>query len=74
VQRGVRRRSDDPRESSPDLLTLLADVATAAGATALTTASSGGWFDLGLVYNSDKGANTKPTAGAPGNSTCEAAG
>ncbi len=62
------------RESSPDLMTLLGDVATAAGATALTTASSGGWFDLGLVNNSDKGSNSKPSPGAPGNFTCEAAG
>ena len=62
------------RQSSPDLMTLLADVATAGGATALTTGSSGGWFDLGLVNNSDKGSNTKPTPGAPGNFTCEAAG
>jgi hypothetical protein len=73
VQRGVRRRPDDPREH-PDLLTLFADVATGAGATALTTTSSGGWFDLGLVYNADKSSNSKPTPGAPGNFTCEAAG
>jgi Ca2+-binding RTX toxin-like protein len=62
------------RESSPDLMTLLTDVATAGGATALTTSSSGGWFDLGMVTNADKNSNTKPTPGAPGNFTCEAAG
>ncbi|GAA2114818.1 hypothetical protein GCM10009843_03560 [Nocardioides bigeumensis] len=61
------------RESSPDVMLLLSDVATAAGATALTTKASGGWFDLGMVNNADKGSNTKPTPGAPGNFTCEPA-
>ena len=59
------------RQSSPDLVTMLNELVKAAGGTALTTKESGGWFDLGLVTNADNNKNSKPSAGGPGNFTCE---
>jgi Ca2+-binding RTX toxin-like protein len=62
------------RQSSPDVMDVLTQLVTAAGDQEVGSAGSGGFLDLGLVTTSGINANSKPTPGAPGNFTCEAAG
>lgn len=62
------------RQSSPDMEELLVALAAAAGGTDLGTIGSGGWFDLGLVHNSDHADNSGSSPGHPGNHTCEGGG
>ena len=45
-------------------------MATASRGQEVTLRDSGGWFDLGMVYNPDKGANTPKSPEYPGNFTC----
>ena len=58
------------RESSPAMMDLLTRLAEASGAKETATTGSGGWYDLGLVTNSDRSANTARSPEHPGHFTC----
>ena len=58
------------RESSPTMMDLLTRLAEAMGAKEAGTTGSGGWYDLGLVTNSDRSANSAVSPEHPGHFTC----
>ena len=58
------------RQSGPGMQDLLTDIARAAGAAEPTVTGSGGWYDLGMVFSSDKNGNTARSPEHPGHFTC----
>ncbi|RYC14574.1 hypothetical protein [Nocardioides zhouii] len=55
------------RESSPDMMAMLTALADASGSRELSDRLFGGFWDLGLVNNSDRSANTAKSPEYPGN-------
>ncbi len=45
---------------------LLLDLARAMGSEEGATSGSGGWYDVGMVYNKDNSKNTAEAPGSPG--------
>jgi len=58
------------RTSSPAMMEMLTRLAEASGSRELTTNGTGGWFDLGMVYNQDKNDNNDRSPEHPGHFTC----
>ncbi len=58
------------RQSSPALQDLMVTLTRASGSQEITQRDSGGWFDLGMVYNQDKSQNTTRSPEHPGHFTC----
>ena len=58
------------RTSSPAMEKLLLDLARAMGSEEVSTSESGGWYDVGMVYNKDNSKNTQKHPDHPGHFTC----
>ncbi len=58
------------RQSSPALQDLMVTLTRASGSQEVALRDSGGWFDLGMVYNQDKSQNTARSPEYPGHFTC----